>query len=52
VQGLRTAVNAESSEQAPKVNLDGVLADGQFVGNVFVAQALIQHQNQLLLTLG
>jgi len=51
VQSLRAAVHAQSSKQTPEVNLDGVLADGELIGNVFIAQALVQHQNQLLLSL-
>ena len=52
VQRLCTAVDAQATEQTPEVHLDGVLADFEFVGNVAVGQALVQHQNQLLLALG
>ena len=34
------------------MHLDGVFADVQLFGNVSVGQALVQHQDQLLLTLG
>jgi len=42
VAGLRPALDVEPPEQAPKMDFDGVLADLQAVGNVAVAQALVQ----------
>ena len=34
------------------MNLDGVLADLEFFGNVAIAQTLVEHDEQLFLALG
>jgi len=52
VAGLRAALDVEPPEQAPEMDFDGVLADLQVVGNVAVAQAFVQQNQQLLLPLG
>ena len=52
VQGLCSAVDTQAAKQAPEVHLDGVLTDVEFFGNFAVGQALVQHQDQLLLAFG
>lgn len=52
VQCLRAAVHTQASEQAPEMNFDSVFADVELFGDSPVRQALIEHQDQLLLTLG
>ena len=49
VAGLRPALDVEPPEQAPEMDFDGVLADLQVVGNVAVAQAFVQQDQQLFL---
>ena len=52
VQRLGPAVDAQSSEQTPEVDLDGVFTDVELFSDVTVGQTLVEHQNQLLLTFG
>ncbi len=52
MQRLRSAVDTQTSEESPKVNLHRMFADTQLFGYVAIAQTLIQHQDQLFLTLG
>ena len=51
VDGLGAALHAQAAEQAPQVHLHRVLADAQFVGDLAVGQAAIEHHDQLLLAL-
>ena len=52
VDGLGAALDAQAAEQAPQVHLDRVFADAQFVGDLAVGQAAVEHDDQLLLALG
>ena len=52
VDGLGAALDAQAAEQAPQVDLDGVLADAEFVGDLAIRQAAVEHDDQLLLALG
>jgi hypothetical protein len=52
VAGLRAAFHIQPAEQAPQVNLDGVLADLEFFCNIAVAQAFVEHDEKLFLALG
>ncbi len=49
---MRLALDAEPLEQTPQMDFGGVLADLQVVGNVVVAQAFVEQDQQLLLTFG
>ena len=51
VDGLGAALDAQAAEQAPQVDLDGVLADAEFVGDFAIRQAPVEHDDQLLLAL-
>ena len=52
MQGLRAAFDTQASKETPQVHLHGVLTDAQLRGNVTVGESTVEHQNQLLLTLG
>ena len=49
---MRAAFHIQATEQAPQVNLDSVLADLEFFGNIAGAQTLVEHDEQLFLALG
>ena len=49
VQGLRTTLHTQTTEQAPQVDFDGMFTDIKFFSNLTVAQATVQHDDELLL---
>lgn len=49
---LGAALDAETTEQAPQMHLDGVFANAQMLRNLQIAKPLIKRSQQLHLALG
>ena len=49
---LGAALDAETTEQAPQMHLDGVFANAQMLRNLPIAKPLIKRSQQLHLALG
>jgi hypothetical protein len=49
---LRAAFDVQAAKQSPQMHLDGVFTDPEFDGNIAIAHASIDHDQQLLLAFG